>query len=451
MKILFIQPPPGSNSVVSKLGIPEPLALEILAATIPHHDVKIFDMRLDKKPLRDQIEDFQPNVIGMGCLTAGYYECVNLLKSIKQIDPNIITVVGGHHPTVVPQDFVDAFTDYIVIGEGEKTFRELVDRLELKHDIKEVKGLAIPINGSVHFTAERPLIDLDEMPIPRRELTGQYREKYFRGNLKSYACMVTSRGCNFRCKFCCQWMLNRGTFRIRRPENVVDELLQIDEKFIDFVDDNSWTNANWMMDLYGKIQNAGIKKEYKLYARSDLIIQKPGIIGKWKDLGLKAVLIGFESFRDEDLKKWNKRNTVANNVKAAKILKDIGVEIVGYFLIDPTFTENDFQRLAEHVRELEVDQPIFSVLTPFPGTNLFDEVKDKLLTRNYTFYDGMHALTPTKLNHKKFYKLYADVFRKSYPKSKLIKKILKGGVGVSLNQAITQTRYLSRLADVRIH
>jgi radical SAM superfamily enzyme YgiQ (UPF0313 family) len=216
----------------------------------------------------------------VGCLTAGYYECVNLLEAIKQIDPNIIKVVGGHRATDMPQDFIDEFTDYIVIGEGETT------------------------------------------------------------------------------------------------------------------------------------------------------------------------LIGFESFRDADLEKWDKRNTVANNIKATKILKEFGVEIVGYFLVDPAFSEKDFQQLLEHVQKLEVDKPIFSILTPFPGTQLFDEVKDKIITRNYTFYDGMHALMPTELDPKKFYKLYADLFRKSYPKTKLIKKIIKGEISFSLSQAITQTRYLKQLTDV---
>jgi radical SAM superfamily enzyme YgiQ (UPF0313 family) len=450
MKILLIQPPPGTNSFVSKSGIPEPLALEILAATIPHHDAKIFDMRLDKQALSNQLEDFQPNVVGVGCLTAGYYECVKLLEAVKQIDPKIIAVVGGHHPTVMPQDFVGGSTDYIVLGEGEKTFRDLVDTVDSNGDTAKVKGLAIPKNGKIHYTDQRPLIDLDEMPIPRRDLTRKYRDKYFRATIKSYACMVTSRGCQFRCKFCCQWILNRGTFRIRKTENVVDELLQVQENFIDFTDDNSWANANWMKELHEKIRQAGIKKQYKLYARSDLVTQKPDLISQWKDLGLKAVLIGFESFKDEDLKKWDKRNTVANNIKAAKILKDSGVEVIGYFLVDPAFTEEDFKQLLGHVQELEVDQPIFSILTPFPGTQLFDEVKDRIITRNYEFYDGMHALTPTKLDQKKFYKLYADLFRKSYPKSKLIKKILKGEISFSLSQAITQTRYLRRLADTSI-
>jgi len=321
----------------------------------------------------------------------------------------------------------------------------LVDTLETKRDSAEIKGLAIPKNGKVHFTKERPLINLDEMPIPKRELTNKYRKNYFRGAIRPYACMLTSRGCQFRCKFCCQWVLNKGTYRIRKTEKVLDELLRIDENFIDFVDDNSWANANWMSELCTKIQAAGIKKEYKLYARSDLIVSKPEIIGMWKDICLKAVLIGYESFRDEDLKNWNKRNSVANNIKATEILKDYGVDIVGYFMVDPSYTEEDFQRLVEHVKELEVDQPIFSILTPFPGTQLYNEVEDKIVTDNYLYFDAMHALLPTKLARHRFYDLYRGLFRKTYSKKKLIKQLIKGKMGISFSQAFAQQRYLSNL------
>ena len=317
MKVLLIQPPPGANSFVAKSGIPEPLALEILAATIPRHDAEIFDMRLDRQPLREKIEIFQPDVIGVGCLTAGYYECVNLLETIKDIDPNIISVVGGHHPTVMPQDFVGASTDFMVIGDEKKHFLSWWI-LKIKAQRGRRRGLAIPRNGRVQFTNKRPLIHLDEMPIPRRELTRQYRQKYFRGATKSYACLLTSRGCQFRCKFCCQWTLNKGSYRIRKTENVVDELLRIRENFIDFVDDNSWGNTNWMSELCEKIKAAGIQKNYKLYARSDLIIKRPDLSLSGGILGLKAVLIGFESFKDEDLNNWNKRNTVSKNVRATR-------------------------------------------------------------------------------------------------------------------------------------
>ena len=445
MKVLFIQPPPGANSIASKLGIPEPLAYEMLASIIPHHDVEIFDMRLDKQPLRKKLEKFQPDMVGVGCLTAGFYETVGLLKAIKQMSPEIITVVGGHHPTVMPQDFEGSFTDYIVIGEGEETFRELVDTLEAKRDVTTVRGLAFPKNGKVKFTNERPLINLDEMPIPKRELTKKYRKKYFRGAIKSYACMSTSRGCQFQCKFCCQWALNRGTYRVRKTEKVVDEILRIEENFIDFVDDNSWANANWMSELCTKIEAAGIKKKYKLYARSDLIVSKPEIIGRWRGLGLKSVLIGYESFRDEDLKNWNKRNSVAKNVKATKILKDNGVEIVGYFMVDPSYTEEDFQRLVDHVKELEIDQPIFSILTPFPGTQLHKEVEDQIIADNYLYFDGSHALLSTKVPRDRFYDLYRDLFRTTYSKRKLIKQLLKGKKGFSISQVLAHKKFFDNL------
>jgi radical SAM superfamily enzyme YgiQ (UPF0313 family) len=139
MRVLLIQPPNCSNSFVCKSSIPEPLALEILASTIPHHDVKIFDMRLDNSPLYKEIESFRPDVLGAGCVTAGYYECVKVMKEAKTLNPEIISVVGGHHPSIMPQDFVKDFVDFIVIGEGEKTFPELIDSLELKGDVCAIK------------------------------------------------------------------------------------------------------------------------------------------------------------------------------------------------------------------------------------------------------------------------------------------------------------------------
>lgn len=450
MKVLLIQPPPGINSFVSKSGVPEPLALEILAASSPNHNVKIYDMRLDKASLRKKIEEFQPKIAGIGCLTAGYYECLNIFKEIKTIDPEIITIVGGHHATLMPHDFSKSCIDFIVMGEGEQTFKELLDTLELNGTVSKVNGLAIPQNGILQFTGERSLIKIDDMPIPNRMLTMQYRNKYFRGSLKPYASLVASRGCPFRCKFCCQWVFNKGTYRVRNPEKITEELVQIQEPYVDFTDDNSWADANWMNDLYQKIKETGIRKEYKLYARSDLITKKPDLIEKWKQIGLKAVLIGFESFKDEDLKKWEKKTTVSQNVEATEILKNCGVEIVGYFMVDPSFSENDFLSLQEHVNKLDIDQPIFSILTPFPGTLLYEELKDKILTTNYEFYDGMHAIIPTKLPIRKFYKLYTDLFRNSYPKAKLIRKLLKGKISFSLPQAIAQKRYLRQLADIEV-
>jgi hopanoid C-3 methylase len=448
MKVLLIQPPLCSNFFANKSYIPEPLAYEILASTIPHHDVKILDMRLKGARLSGEIESFRPDVVGAGCVTAGYYECIKVLQETKALNPEIITIVGGHHPSVIPQDFAKDFIDFIVIGEGERTFQELIESLELKRNGSAVKGLAIPKDGSLLFTGERHLIDINEMPNPRRDLTSKYRNHYFRGTWRPIACIVGSRGCSFRCTFCCQWILNRGKYRVRAPESVVNELAKIGEPFVIFVDDNSWEDFEWVEQLYFKIKDACIKKNYQIYARSDLIVRRPLLIERWREIGLKAVLVGFESFRDDHLKKLNKGCTVDKNTQAAQILKANGVGIIGYFMIDPLYTEGDFSKLIEYVHRLDIDQPIFSILTPFPGTNLYKQVKDQLITDNYEYFDGMHSVITTAISGPGFYRCYRKLYSKAYPKGKLIRKMLQGKISFSFVQAFYQKKYLKQLRPV---
>jgi radical SAM superfamily enzyme YgiQ (UPF0313 family) len=448
MRILLIQPGYSSSSFAYKSSIPEPLACEILASTVPHHDVKIFDMRLDTAPLVEEIENFRPDIVGVGCVTAGYYECVKVLKEIKALNPQIVTVVGGHHASVMPQDFAKTFVDFIVIGEGEQTFPELIDSLERKRDISEIRGLAIPKDGGLMFTGERALIDINKMPIPRRDLTSKYRHRYFRATWRPLACIIGSRGCSFSCSFCCQWILNKGKYRVRAPELLVDELAEIREPFIAFADDNSWEDFAWVEQLCLKLKDARIDKKYQIYARSDLIVGRPHLIEKWREIGLTAVLIGFESYKDEDLRKLNKRNTVSKNNDAAKILKASGVNIIGYFMVDPSYNEEDFNRLIEYVYDLDIDQPIFSIVTPFPGTKLYEQLKDQLITENYEYFDGMHSVIPTALPGPMFYDYYKRLYARAYPKSKLIRKIVQGKISFSISQGFSQMKYLKQLGPV---
>jgi radical SAM superfamily enzyme YgiQ (UPF0313 family) len=405
-------------------------------------------MRLENMQLSEEIGNFRPDVVGAGCVTASYYECIKVLKEAKALNTEIITVVGGHHPSVMPHDFAKDFVDFIVIGEGEKTFPELIESIDLKKDTSGIKGLAIPRDGNLSYTEERPLINIDKMPIPNRDLTLKYRHRYFRGTWRPIACIIGSRGCSFRCTFCCQWRLNKGEYRLRAPETIVDELSEIENSFIAFVDDNSWEDFKWVEDLYLKIKHAGIRKKYQIYARSDLIVRKPELIEKWQEIGLKAVLIGFESFRDDDLERLNKKNTIDKNNQAAKILKANGIGVIGYFMVDPSYVEEDFNRLIEHIHDLDIDQPIFAILTPFPGTKLHEEVKDHIITDNYEYFDGMHSLLSTMLPGPKFYECFRKLYSRSYPKSKLIRKILQGKISFSPRQAFSQMRYLKQLRPV---
>jgi len=419
MKVLLIQPPPNPTTIgVESIFLNEPLALEIIAAGIPHHEVRLLDMRLNYD-LEHQLDTFQPDIVATTAYTVEVYTVNSILQKVKEYNRNILTVIGGHHATMIPEDFNKEFIDVIVIGEGEITFQELVDTYEKEGNLRKINGLALPQEGTLLFNrARKAIADLDKSPFPNRDLTKEYRNHYARGKWRPLASMMTSRGCPFRCDFCAMWKINEGKYRLRSPESVVKELTIIEEKYIDFADDNTLHDLKRAEKIYNLIKEKGIKKTYKLYARSDAVVRQPDIIEKWKEIGMELILIGFESFRDKELQARNKRNTIRNNEEAIHILQENGVEIAAYFLIDPNYTKEDFDALGDYVEKMNLTHPAFTILTPFPGTDLFEKRYNDLVTHNYEKFDFFHSLFPTKLPEEEFYKHLGNLYRRCYSLNK---------------------------------
>jgi len=419
MRVLLIQPPISPiDFTAGRLVLNEPLALEIIAACATNHDVRILDMRLDDG-LERELDGFQPDIVATTSYTAGVYAALATLKKVKTHNQRILTVVGGHHATLMPQDFNREFIDAIVVGEGEVTFPELIDAYEAKDDFKKVKGLALPQNGRLVFTPARETIaDLDVAPFPDRHLTKKYRHRYFRGTWQPMASVYTSRGCPYRCNFCAMWKVARGKYRVRDPGRVADELAGIEEEYVDVLDDNTLHDVERAVMMYQAIKERGIKKKYKLYARSDTVVKHPEIIEKWREIGLELVLIGFESFRDEELREHRKQNSIQNNEEAIRILHANGVEIAAYFLIDPSYAVSDFLALGDYVERLNLTHPVFTILTPFPGTELFEKRCTELTNWNYELFDFCHSVLPTKLPIKIFHECLANLYWRCYAPDK---------------------------------
>jgi radical SAM superfamily enzyme YgiQ (UPF0313 family) len=416
MKILLLQPPLNPEMIAAgAFALNEPLALEMIAGGIEDDEIELVDLRLEKNlRLETLLAQVKPNLVATTSYTADYHIACKLLKEVKQIAPEVLTVIGGHHATLMPGDFAQEFVDVVVIGEGEITFKELVEAFKKGRSLKEVPGLGIREKGNLFFTPSRPLACLEELPLPKRELTARYRKEYFRGSWKPLASLMTSRGCPFRCDFCAMWKFNQGKYRQRSAEAIVQELTQINEPYIDFVDDNTLHNPQRAEEIYKLIKEAGIKKKYKLYARSDTVVKYPYLIEHWKEIGMELILIGFESFRDEELRKRNKHNTVENNEKAIRILKENEVEIAAYFLIDPEYTREDFLALGDYVEKMELTHPVFTVLTPFPGTELYKKRYHEFITYNYAWFDFFHTILPPKLPLPEFYECLFKLYQRVY-------------------------------------
>jgi radical SAM superfamily enzyme YgiQ (UPF0313 family) len=416
MKILLIEPDKAQVVIGSEdFSIYEPLALEYVAAGIvKDHEVEILDLRFENN-LEDVLQNFSPDVVGITAYTVQINIVKSLFKKIKLWDPKILTVVGGHHATIMPEDFISDDIDVIVIGEGVFTFREIVNRYEKGMDFESIPGIAISNNGILKKSDPVKIVDLDVFPFPERQLTKKYRRYYYSYWMKPLASIRTSKGCPYRCNFCAMWKLADGRYYKRSAQKIVEELESIDEKYVFFADDESLLDASRMMGLAKLIKERGIEKRYFLYGRSDTITKNPELIRMWRDIGLERVFVGLEFFRDEDLKYIMKRSTVEDNNKAVKILQELGIDIYASLIVRPEFTQNDFKELRSYVRRLKLDFAGFAVLTPLPGTDLYKEVESRLITRNYDFFDFIHTVLPTKLTLKEFYKEYLNLYKKGIP------------------------------------
>jgi len=446
MRILLIQPAKQAISMGGEeVFLYEPLALEYIAAGVSKdHDVIIFDQRLENK-LPDAIERFNPQVVGITSYSVHVNPVRKLFEQIKTLKPNILTVVGGHHATVVPEDFLSPYIDLIVMGEGVFAFKEIVTRFEKGEGFHNISGVAFRKNGELVKTESLKVVDLDTLPIPDRSLTAKYRKCYYSEWMKPLASIRTSKGCPFRCNFCALWKLTEGRYLKRSPEKVVEELTGIKEEYVFFADDESLVDAKRMKTLAQLIKDAGIKKRYFLYGRTDTIARNPDLLMMWRDIGLEKVFVGLEFFRDQDLSRIGKGTSISDNKEAIRILSSLGIEPYPSFIIRPEWRQEDFKELRQYCRNLGLSFAGFAVLTPLPGTDLYEQSKSQLITNNYDYFDFIHTVLPTTLPLNDFYNEYYQLYMKAFTVSRSISYLKKYPLMQIPKTLVKSYRFYNRL------
>jgi len=426
MRILLIEPAKSPLTMGGEdVFLFEPLALEYLAAGIgADHEVRILDQRIDDTVDRT-LEDFSPDIVGITGYTVHVNAVKKLAEQIKRWKPEVLTVVGGHHATVAPSDFDTPAIDVVVVGEGVRRFRQIVQRVEEGKGFEGIPGVLVgDEKGSTSSVASQPG-DLDELPFPDRSLTARYRYAYYSEYMQPLASIRTSKGCPFRCNFCALWKIAGGRYLTRAPEQIVEELAGIDEEFVFFADDESLVDAKRMKKLARLIKESGIRKKYFLYGRSDTIAKHPDLLELWRDVGLERVFVGLEFFRDSDLERINKGSTAKNNLEAVRVLQDLGIDIYASFIVHPDFNEQDFAEFRRYCHSIDLSFASFAVLTPLPGTDLYDEVKDQLLTPEPEFFDFIHTVLPTSMPLADFYREYHRLCTRAIPFKNAVSFLLK--------------------------
>lgn len=428
MRILLVQPAPfeqGRVGLENAVWLSEPAALTSLAAVLEaRHDVRILDMRLEAgDALPKVLADYRPELVGITSMTTDAYQARAVAYCAKALlGPEVFTIVGGHHPTLLPEDHDVECVDAVCIGEGEDTLTELVEHLAsggARDELDHIDGLAYRRRDEFHVTSRRSQArQLDSFPAPARHLIDHYRPHYFFGVSGAMASIQTSRGCAFDCSFCAIWEFYEKKVRFLSPAAIADRMEAAPEKFIMFLDDNFLTHRGRIEELCDEIERRGIKKYWMIQGRTDFISANPDLMARMRDCGLAMVLSGYETNDDEALAAIQKETTRENNLRAAQILRSLGVLTTGIFMVRPDFEEKDFETFYAAINEMNVTIPLVVIHTPLPGTQDWRRDRDRLLTEDARLFDLLHAVVPTRLPRERFYELYASNISATMPSTR---------------------------------
>jgi hopanoid C-3 methylase len=431
MKILLINPPNCGRSIpeerfgigsIKQIFKGEPLALETLAGNLPEHDVRIADLKVEPDALEENLCSFRPELVGITAMTCEANTAVRLARRVRE-HADIPVVVGGIHASNDPGFFNVEGIHYVVVGLGKASFRELVQRLAAGEEPADIPGIARtnPDGPFVFARRDFSTADLAEDRPPAYHLVERYRANYRLDSLGvNMGFVVSSWGCPHSCSFCCVAALTGGkSFPCSADAVLRDVGLLGDIPVIRLVDANTFQDAEKSLDLCHAIAAKGIRKHFFADVRTDTVVRHPDVLREWRQAGLRAVVIGFEDFTDARLRGMRKGLTADVHRKAIEILHEIGVSIVGDFIVSSDFEERDFENLGEFIAETRIELPILSILTPLPGTPLYASMQNKIVNRNLDYYTLTNAVAPTRLPEEEFYGRYAALTQRFHAKPAL--------------------------------
>jgi radical SAM superfamily enzyme YgiQ (UPF0313 family) len=443
-KVVLVNPNFITKSITDNFTIP-PLGLESIAANIIDLvEVKIIDGKvrnLTPNEIIQEINEFNPDLVGISCcFTIGINFALKIAYESKKLSYK--TILGGWHPSFAHSEILKyPFVDIIVRGEGELTFRELIKN----NNLEGIKGISYKNNGSIVNNPDRPLIkDLNKLPLPARKLRDNKTSfQIFQMPLDA---IETSRGCPYRCTFCNIHLFYRGMFRTKNTDRVIQELKIISNQKVCnnvlIVDDNFTANMKRVEEICDKIIDEEIKLDLICQSRIDVIKNNPEIVKKMSKAGFWLFFLGIESFNQKSLNSIQKRVQFRDIVEAIKILHENNILIIGSLLIGSSLDEEekDVELMIKIVKKLGIDFPIYSIMTPLPGTKFRDILISKgfLLSQDWSKYNfttavnRLNNLSKEKLEELLSKAYYYGYFNRGW-KDTLIRLYKQKGIKFLLN------------------
>lgn len=379
--ILFVAPffslLPTFDEFVSKTP---PLGLAYLAAVLKKNgfnNIRIVDMLAEKmryEQIKEEVLRFKPAILGITLTTRQVNSVAKIIKIIKEINPNILCVIGGVHPSALPERTLEETNaDVCVFGEGELTMLEIAKAFTEGREFDSIEGIVFKKGNLIKKNFPRALIEhLDSLPFPARYLLPS-PEEYSRNSqtalTKNETVIITSRGCPFRCAFCDKSVFGR-THRVRSAKNVVDEIeLLVKEyniKSIRFYDDLFTAMPKRVEEICQELKRRNLKIKWSCESRVNTI--NPAMLAIMKEAGCVEMHFGIESGNQEILNLQQKDITLEQIRTAVKITNEAGINSRGYFIIGlPGDTRKTIIETIKFGKSLNLKNAAIFFYVPFPG------------------------------------------------------------------------------------
>lgn len=376
-KILLINPS-GWQKESTNLGLAY-LSSSLKEAGYPTTILDINRYQLSDSSLIHKVVDYSPRVIGISVKTATANSGGNIANILSTACPDVIYIAGGPHVTLCAESYMNDFPvfDYAVMGEGEKHLVELIDKLSNNNAVERTNGLAYRTDGRIQINRWCPPDNLDDLPLPDFDSIEGFDWQNFRYPI------LTSRGCPFRCIYCCVNKLTGSRkWRSRSAKNVVDELEHIAQtkgiKAFEVVDDNFTLSIKRAKEICTEIIDRKLNLSWYCHngIRADRLDKELGIL--MKQAGCTSVAIGIESGNPETFNSIKKGEKLSDVIKAVKLAQEVGIKVVGYFIIGlPGDTLDKCIETVRFQRSLKLVHYIYGMLIPYPKTEVWDMVNTR--------------------------------------------------------------------------
>jgi len=470
LKVLFIRPP-GNLGILTKISSSDhPINILYLAAYLREqgHHVRLYDMEVQPnsaKDIRHVLKRYSPDVACISCMTPVIATGHKIASIIKRHSKGILTVVGGAHVTAIPEETMDSFPDFDVgvVGEGELTLAEICERFSSQRDCGNTKGIEGTVyrNGKkVVLAPPRQLItDLDSLPFPARDLLDF---EAYRGGSKSgishskyrITQIFTSRGCPFMCTFCAIHLTSHRRVRFRSVDDIVAEIKACMDKYginhFCIHDDTFSLKESRVAEICSRLKELGVS--WDCDTRVDTITEK--MIKMMADSGCKRIAFGVESGSPRILKLIKKNVTLDQVKKAFKWTKKQGMMSCAYFIIGSHPDENldDIEMTKRLMKEIKADIVNLAIGVPYPGTELFDDLKRRGFLKNLKWEHYMHYnaepvwrtehFSPKELVNLQKSLIKEYYLRPSYIISRLVKIRSAKELGYWISSGMVTLKYL---------